>query len=232
MAWLVLCLEQECGWTARDETEALAKNWMEFHQGTHPGHRVSITWATWEEKTQEIDAAAARGRIRQDSADAPVASAPPPPASDSPHVQIHGKILIIESSPYLTGRIAQVLRKAGYATLQAPTALEGLQLAAEARPDLILLAIGMPDLDGIRASRMLKDDPLTAGIPIVAMAVGDLDDGPALGDTPIWAGRLQKPVSNEVLLPLVAAMLPRSRVSAKAGDPHALVDPPLRPPLP
>lgn len=208
MAWLVLCLEQECGWTARDETEALAKNWMEFHQSTHPGHRVSITWATWEEKTQEIDTAV-RERIRQHDADAP-ANSDPGSAAFGPHIQTHGTILIVESSPYLTGRIAQVLRKAGYATLQAPTALEGLQLAAEARPNLILLAVGMADLDGISVSRMLKEDPLTASIPIIAMAVGDIEHEPVLGDNPIWAGRLQKPVSNELLLPLVTTILPRS----------------------
>ncbi len=204
MAWLVLCLEQECGWTARDETEALAKGWMEFHQSTNPGHRVSVTWATWEEKTQEIGAAAAQQARQTDSVsrhEHTPASVERPP---------RGTVLIIESSSYLTGRIAQALRKAGYATLQAPTALEGLQLAAEARPDLILLALGMPDLDGIRVSGILKEDPMTCAIPIVGMAVGDVEPDPGTGETHTWAGWLQKPVSNEVLLPMVSTILPRS----------------------
>ncbi len=178
----MLCLEQECNWSARDEVEATAKHWANFHQSTHPGHRVSITWATWDDKTLEIDAGA-RGRIRKSKAQRAPESATVPAAEQ-------GTVLIIESSPYLTGRIVQVLRRAGYATLQAPTAIEGLQLATEAQPDLILLAVGMPDLDGTKVSRLLREDPLTSAIPIIAMSVGDIEDEQAQDGKPMWIGRL------------------------------------------
>ena len=65
----------------------------------------------------------------------------------------------------------------------------------------------MPDLDGAKASRILREDPLTAVIPIVAMSVGDIEDEQTPDGKPIWAGRLQKPVSNELLLPLVNSLV-------------------------
>lgn len=62
------------------------------------------------------------------------------------------------------------LRHAGYAVRMANDGFQCLDRTAEARPDLILLDIGMPRMDGMETLRRLKGDPGTSGIPVVAVS--------------------------------------------------------------
>ena len=65
--------------------------------------------------------------------------------------------------------VTEVLRAHGYNVLQARTAEEGLQLARREHPDLILLDVRMPAMDGLSAVRALKEDERTSTIPTVAL---------------------------------------------------------------
>lgn len=88
-------------------------------------------------------------------------------------------ILIVEDNPDISQVIADALRFADFGTLQAYNAVQGLQLASEHRPDLILMDIQLPDLDGLSAAETLKQDPVTQRSPIVAMTAYDVvDDRP------------------------------------------------------
>jgi two-component system, cell cycle response regulator DivK len=62
-----------------------------------------------------------------------------------------------------------VLRFAGFRTLEAGSGAEALALAFEHQPEVILMDIRLPDMDGTEAARRLKDDARTAGIPVVAL---------------------------------------------------------------
>ena len=83
-------------------------------------------------------------------------------------------------------RIVEVLlQREGFETLTAFDGLEGLQKAREEKPDLIILDIVMPRMDGYEVCRLLQDDADTASIPILMLTVmGQLDD-PTLGDQAI-----------------------------------------------
>ena len=63
-----------------------------------------------------------------------------------------------------------VLRAAGFRTLEAATAAEGIALADEHLPDVILLDLRLPDMDGTDAARKLADGARTAAIPVVALS--------------------------------------------------------------
>ncbi len=76
-------------------------------------------------------------------------------------------ILIIEDNPSHMELAATLLGKFGYAVLKADDAEEGIRLARERRPDLILMDVNLPGMDGISAIRQLKDDPATRGIPVI-----------------------------------------------------------------
>ena len=65
-------------------------------------------------------------------------------------------ILIVEDNPDISQVIADALRFAGFGTLQAYNAVQGLQFASEHRPDLILMDIQLPDLDGLSAAETLE----------------------------------------------------------------------------
>lgn len=78
-------------------------------------------------------------------------------------------ILIVEDHERNRRLLRDVLQVTGYRTLEAETAEEGLRLALEACPDLILMDIQLPGLDGIAALRHLRADPRTARTPVVAV---------------------------------------------------------------
>jgi two-component system, cell cycle response regulator DivK len=109
---------------------------------------------------------------------------------------VGGELILIVDDTEMNVRLARdVLRYAGFRTLEAGTAGEGVSLAAEHHPDLILMDIRLPDMDGVAALHRLRDDPATAGIPVVALTSfvmkGDRDR--FLGEG--FDGYLEKPIS-------------------------------------
>jgi len=62
-----------------------------------------------------------------------------------------------------------VLQAKGYQTLEAVTGEDGVRLAREHRPDLVLMDIQLPGISGIEALRLLRNDPATAAIPVIAV---------------------------------------------------------------
>ena len=82
-------------------------------------------------------------------------------------------VLIVDDSPRNLKLARDVLRAAGFRTLEAGTGAEGIALAVEHLPDVILLDLRLPDMDGTEAARTLAAGPRTARIPVVALsAVG------------------------------------------------------------
>jgi two-component system, cell cycle response regulator DivK len=79
------------------------------------------------------------------------------------------RILIIEDNPANLKLAFLLLRNAGHAVLSATDAETGLTLARADQPDLILMDIQLPGMDGLAATALLKKDPATAAIPIIAL---------------------------------------------------------------
>ncbi|MCA9920909.1 MAG: hybrid sensor histidine kinase/response regulator [Anaerolineales bacterium] len=78
-------------------------------------------------------------------------------------------ILIIEDNPINMAVIRHVVRKAGYHVIEAVEGLSGYELATKHPPDLILLDVIMPGIDGYEVCRLLKANHVTAGIPVIFM---------------------------------------------------------------
>ena len=78
-------------------------------------------------------------------------------------------VLIVEDNERNLKLVRDVLQVKGYTTLEAGTAEDGIRLAAERKPDLILMDIQLPGMNGIDALRALRSDPSTATIPVVAV---------------------------------------------------------------
>lgn len=79
------------------------------------------------------------------------------------------RILVVEDSPTSMMLAVAVLEKFGHTVLPAERALAGIETARREQPDLILMDIQMPGMDGIEATRILKADPATRDIPIIAL---------------------------------------------------------------
>jgi two-component system cell cycle response regulator DivK len=116
-------------------------------------------------------------------------------------------ILIVEDSPDISDPLADAFRFDGFDTLQAYDAVQALQLASERRPDLILMDIQLPDLDGLSVARTLKSDPATRHIPILAMTAYDVVGDQARAITRTCVGYIQKPIRPRELINLTSAVL-------------------------
>ena len=78
-------------------------------------------------------------------------------------------ILIVEDNEKNLKLVRDVLQVKGYSTLEAGTAEDGVRVAAERKPDLILMDIQLPGMNGIEALKVLRADPATAAIPVIAV---------------------------------------------------------------
>lgn len=79
------------------------------------------------------------------------------------------QILVVEDTAANMRLISMLLRKAGHEVLQAANADEAIALARAQNPDLILMDIQLPGMDGLAATRILKEDESTRRIPVVAL---------------------------------------------------------------
>lgn len=77
-------------------------------------------------------------------------------------------ILIIEDNHMNLEMACELLERPGHSIIKAETAIEGIKLAKTKSPDLVLMDLSLPEMDGLTATKILKQDPLTRNIPIVA----------------------------------------------------------------
>ncbi len=78
-------------------------------------------------------------------------------------------ILIVEDEPKNLTLLRDLLQVSGYATIEATDGKQGVELAKANKPDLILMDIQMPVMDGLEATRILKGDATTRNIPVLAL---------------------------------------------------------------
>jgi signal transduction histidine kinase len=101
------------------------------------------------------------------------------------------RILHIEDDPANRLLVRKLLQNAGYEVIEAADGLEGVRLACADRPDLVLVDLNIPGLDGFEVTLRLRGEPSLAGVPIVAItAEGDRETSLAVG----CDGFLQKPI--------------------------------------
>jgi CheY-like chemotaxis protein len=104
-------------------------------------------------------------------------------------------VLIIEDNLRNLKLVRDVLAHVGYGTLEATTAEDGLALAREHRPDLVLMDVQLPGMDGVQALRRLRADPATSGIPVVAVTAFAMKDDGARFVGAGFDGYVEKPIS-------------------------------------
>ena len=125
------------------------------------------------------------------------------------------RILVVEDSPVNMALTVAILENAGHTILQADHAAEGLEMARSQQPDLVLMDIQLPDIDGLAATRLLKGDPRTAHIPVIALTAfamkGDEDETRAAG----CDGYVTKPIRYKEFLAEMDAVLKRRAVASR-----------------
>jgi two-component system cell cycle response regulator DivK len=116
-------------------------------------------------------------------------------------------LLIVEDNARNMKLARDLLSHAGYSTLEAPTAEEALALARARRPDMILMDIQLPGMDGLQALAELHADPATAAIPVVAFTAFAMKDDRERFLAAGFFGYLEKPISVREFPAQVAELL-------------------------
>jgi twitching motility two-component system response regulator PilH len=83
------------------------------------------------------------------------------------------KVLIVDDAPVDAQNLRRIFSDAGWVVLVSPSGVEGIATAKREVPDLILMDVNMPGLDGFSATRQLMQDPITKGIPVVFVTSKD-----------------------------------------------------------
>jgi CheY-like chemotaxis protein len=115
-------------------------------------------------------------------------------------------ILLAEDNEDTRSVYSLILRHFGFEVQEAVTGLEAVEAARANQPSLVLMDIGLPVLDGWQASRMLKSDPSTASIPLIAFSAR-VDSAADLGGRATFDGYILKPISPLELVRRVQAYL-------------------------
>jgi len=117
------------------------------------------------------------------------------------------RILVVEDNEANMELATDLLEVAGFEVLQAPTAEIGIELARSQIPDLILMDIGLPGMDGLEATSLLKADATTQAIPILAITShamkGDQEKALAAG----CDGYIAKPIDTRTFADTVKRFL-------------------------
>ncbi|HEY7075909.1 MAG TPA: response regulator [Solirubrobacteraceae bacterium] len=116
-------------------------------------------------------------------------------------------VLIIEDNPRNLKLVRDVLNFKGFPTLEADNAEDGLAIAVAAHPDLVLLDIQLPGIDGVEALSRLRADPRTADIPVMAVTAFAMQSDRERLKAAGFDACLEKPIDVRRLPETVAELL-------------------------
>jgi twitching motility two-component system response regulator PilH len=117
-----------------------------------------------------------------------------------PEDEVMAKILVVDDSPTETFKLREVLEKNGHEVVEAANGADGVAVARAEMPDLVLMDVVMPGLNGFQATRQLTKGADTAHIPVVIVTTKDQETDRVWGQRQGAKDYLTKPVDEAVLL--------------------------------
>jgi two-component system, cell cycle response regulator DivK len=118
------------------------------------------------------------------------------------------RVLIVEDNPLNLKLVRDVLLKAGFDVIEARTGEDGVARAQDSQPDVILMDLQLPGVDGTQAMRTIKASPSGSGIPIVALTAFAMSEDRDRALRNGFDGYLSKPISVRDLPRQIADLLP------------------------
>lgn len=117
------------------------------------------------------------------------------------------RVLIVDDSPTETYKISSILSKHGYEVITAENGEQGVDVARRELPDVVLMDIVMPGLNGFQATRQLSREPTTSHIPVIIVTTKDQDTDRVWGQRQGAKGYLTKPVDGKILVQTIEGVL-------------------------
>jgi two-component system phosphate regulon response regulator PhoB len=125
---------------------------------------------------------------------------------------VPGRVLVVEDEPDIGALLAFHLEREGFQVLRSRNGLDALQQARSRPPDLVLLDLMLPGIDGLEVCRRLRQDPATAALPIVMLTAKGEEVDRVLGLELGADDYIVKPFSPKEVVARVRAVLRRSRL--------------------
>lgn len=125
-----------------------------------------------------------------------------------------GRILVVEDSPTNMMLTVEILGFGKHTVLQASNAAAGIDIARKEQPDLILMDIQLPDMDGVEATKILKADAETRDIPVIALTASIKNGEESILLAAGFDACITKPIRYKELLARV------DRVVNRSSDPN------------
>lgn len=119
------------------------------------------------------------------------------------------RILVVEDHPLNRELVSDLLLARGYEVLEATTGQQALEMGREHRPDLILMDVQLTELDGLSATRILKSDPATQDIVVVAITAHAMRGDEAKVYDAGCSGYISKPINTRELPKIIEQFLPK-----------------------
>ncbi|WP_185268047.1 twitching motility response regulator PilH [Halopseudomonas xiamenensis] len=117
------------------------------------------------------------------------------------------RILVVDDSPTELYKLSGMLEKHGFEVLKAENGADGVALARQEKPDVVLMDIVMPGLNGFQATRQLTKDPETGSIPVIIVTTKDQETDKVWGKRQGARDYLTKPVEEATLIQTVKSVL-------------------------
>jgi two-component system phosphate regulon response regulator PhoB len=152
----------------------------------------------------------------------PPAGSPVAPANSRPGPAVPGRskkrVLVVDDERDITDLVTFNLKRNGYDVFACYDGADAIEVARRELPDLIVLDLMLPGIDGTEVTRRLKADPRTAGIPIVMLTAKGEETDQIVGLTLGADDYVTKPFSIKVLLARLASVLRRAEVPTQTGE--------------
>lgn len=117
------------------------------------------------------------------------------------------RVLIVDDSPTEMFTLKSMLEAKGFEVLEAENGADGVAVAREELPDVVLMDIVMPGLNGFQATRQLTKDPKTQHIPVIIVTTKDQETDKVWGQRQGAKGYLVKPVTEDQLAQTIESVL-------------------------
>ncbi len=114
-----------------------------------------------------------------------------------------GRILIVEDNPQNMRLVRKILAHVGFDVIEAVDGLSGINAAVNEMPDLILMDVNLPDIDGLEATSRIKAMPNLSHIPIVALTANAMYGDRELCLNAGCDDYMSKPVNNSALIDMI-----------------------------
>lgn len=117
------------------------------------------------------------------------------------------KVLVVEDNETNLYLIRFILKKNGYQVIEARDGIKGMEMAIKEKPDLVIMDIQLPDIDGLECTRRIRTSSADGRIPIIALTsfamVGDREKALAAGCT----GYIEKPINPDTFITKIGKYL-------------------------